>query len=92
MQAVLLEVVHREHQDAQLRSLARELARRVQARPSRHGDVEDRQLHVLPEAELDGLDAVARLGDDLQVGCGVKDHSQPASDDRVVIGEQDPGA
>ena len=40
-------------------------------------------------AELDGLGAVAGLGDDLEVGLGVEHHPQPAADERVVVGEQD---
>ena len=40
---------------------------------------------------LDGLGAVARLGDDLQVGLAVQDQPQAAADQGVVVGEQDAG-
>ena len=46
-------------------------------------------MRVVAERLLDGLVAVAGLGDDLEVGLGVEDDAQPAQDDRVVVGDQD---
>ena len=45
----------------------------------------------LGERLLDGLVAVGRLGDDLEVGLGVEHHSQSAQDDRMVVGDEDAG-
>ena len=42
-------------------------------------------------ASVDGLGAVAGLGDDLEVGRCVEHEAQAVADDRVVVGEQDPG-
>ena len=38
---------------------------------------------------LDGLVAVGRFGDDLEVGLGVEHHAQSAQDDRMVVGDKD---
>ena len=43
------------------------------------------------EGPLDRLGAVAGLCDHLQVGRLVEHHPQPATDDCVIVGEQDPG-
>ena len=40
---------------------------------------------------LDRLGAVARLGHDAQVRLALEHEPQAAADDRVVVGEQDPG-
>ena len=40
---------------------------------------------------LDGLGAVARLGDHPQVGLAVEDQPEPAAHQGVVVGQQDPG-
>jgi potassium/hydrogen antiporter len=55
---VLVDVVHREHQDLQVRPAAGELGGGLQPGLARHGDVEHREVHVLTRAELDRLDAV----------------------------------
>ena len=48
-------------------------------------------MDVLLERLLDRLGAVLGLGDDLQVGLGVEHLLQARADDRVVVGDQDPG-
>ena len=40
-------------------------------------------------AELDRLGAVAGLGDHLEIGFRVEHHPQAASDDRVIVDQQD---
>ena len=50
LEAVLLEVVHREHEHAQLRAPAGQLARRLETGAARHRDVEHRQVDVLARA------------------------------------------
>ena len=46
-------------------------------------------MDVLGQRELDRLGAVARLGDDLEVGRRVEHHAQAIADDLVVVGQQD---
>ena len=91
LEQVLLVVVHREHEHADLGLAVRDLTRGLQSRLARHRDVEDRQMDVLGECPLDGLVAVGRLGDDLEVGLGVEHHAQSAQDDRMVVGDEDAG-
>ena len=45
---------------------------------------------LVGERLLEGLDAVAGLGDDLHVGLAVDQQLHAATDDPVVIGDQDP--
>ena len=90
LEEVLLGVVHREHQDPQLRAAASELGGRLQTGQLRHRDVQHGQVDVSTKALLDRLRAVARLGDHLEVWLGVEHHAQPTPHHRVVVGEQDP--
>ena len=90
LEEVLLAVVHREHQRAQLGAPALELARRLEPGLPGHRDVEDRQVDVELERLGHRLAPVAGLADDREVGLGVEHHAQTAQDDRVVVGEQDP--
>ena len=70
------------------RSSSRAASRPVAAR---HRDVDHGEVDRLAQAALDGLDPVAGLGHDGQVGLGLEHHPQPAAHDGVVVGEQDPG-
>ena len=45
---------------------------------------------MVGQSQLDRLGAVPGLGDDLQVGLGVKDELESAADERVVVGQEDP--
>src|SRR5919201_866742 len=87
----LLAVVHRQHQEAKLRLALAELLRRLDARRLPHGHVEDCQVDVAGERLLDRLGAVLGLGDDLEVGLGVEHLLQTGADDRMVVGDEDPG-
>ena len=58
----------------------------------RHRDVEHADVRALAQRELDRLDAVGGLGDDLHVGLAVEQQLQPAADDPVVVGDQQPHA
>ena len=61
----------------------------LQAGHPGHGDVEDGQVDVVGAGQVDGLRAVAGLGDDLQVRLAVEDEPYAAADQRMVVGEQD---
>ena len=69
----------------------RELARGLQAGHARHRDVEHGEVDVRVQPELDGLGAVAGLGDDGQVRLALEHEPQTAAHDGVVVGEQDAG-
>src|SRR5712691_1604529 len=91
LEQVLLVGVHREHEDLEPGLAARELAGGLEAGHPRHGDVEDDELDVLLERAADRLGAVVRFGHDFEVGLGIENEAQAAADDRVVVGEEDPG-
>ena len=91
LEQVLLVVVHGEDQHAQAVAAVRELARGLQPGHARHRDVQDGEVDVVLQAALDGLGAVADLRHDAQVGLAFEDETQAAADDRVVVGEHDPG-
>ena len=84
--------MHGEHQQLDLRPPQCELAGGLQAGPARHRDIEHRQVDRLTQRDVDRHDAVARLGDDLEVRRPVQDHPQPAPYQRVIVGQQQPGA
>ena len=90
LEEVLLAVVHREHQRAQLGAPALELGRRLQ--PRHAGASRRRGWPGRPRARAPchRLAPVGGLADDREVGLGVEHHAQAAQDDRVVVGEQDP--
>ncbi len=89
---VLVEVEGGEHQH--LRGLLRlgpgQAPGRLDPVEVRHADVhEDDVGHRLPVA-LERLDAVGRLGDDLQVGLGVEDHAEAGADECLVVHHEEP--
>jgi hypothetical protein len=67
------------------------LAGRVETGHARHRDVDDRQIHVLSQAELQGLGAVTGFADYFQVWLRLEHHAQPATDDGVIVDEQNAG-
>src|ERR671924_410236 len=85
LEQVLLVVVHRQHQHADLGLALADLPRRLQPGLPRHGDVEDRQLKLLGEGPLDGLLAVARLGDDFEVRLRVEHGPESPEYDGMVV-------
>src|SRR5581483_3794841 len=87
----LLAVVHREHQELQLRLPPPQLLGHLNAGRLRHRDVEDREVDVLRAPLLDPLVAVLGHGDHLEVGLGVEHLLQAGADDRVVVRDEDPG-
>jgi hypothetical protein len=89
LEQILLVVVHRQHDHADLRPAMRDLPRRLQPGLAWHQDVEHREVDVFRERASDGLVAVRGLGDDREVGLGVEDPSQPTQDDRVVVSDED---
>ncbi len=90
LEEVLLVVVHRQDQDAQVRQQAGQLARGLQPGQPRHRDVQDRQVRLLLARQADRLRAVAGLGHHRQVRFVVEDQPDTATDQRVVVGEHDP--
>ena len=65
------------------------LSRNLESGEPRHRDVEDREIELGAESDLERLLAVAGLGDHLQVRLGIQDQLQAASDELVVVGEED---
>ncbi len=86
---VALVVVHREHEHLRGGQVRADLARRLDARHARHGDVEDAEVGALLERLLEGVDAVLGLRDDLHVGLAVDQEAHAATDDAVVVGDED---
>src|SRR3954447_11561649 len=89
LEEVLLVVVHRQDQRAQLRAATAELGGGLEAGHARHGHVKDREVDVVSERSLHGLGSVAGLRDDLEVRLCVEDELQATTHDRVVVGEED---
>jgi hypothetical protein len=57
------------------------------ARHARHREVEDGQVERDPLRDLHGLQAILRLGDQLEVRDALEDRRHAPSDDRVVVGQ-----
>ena len=89
---LLDEVVLRERGEDQDggEALARDVAGGGEAVHARHLDVEDREVGLRLADELDGLVAAAGLADDL-VALFLEDLLQVEADDRLVLGDDDPG-
>ena len=61
LEEVLLVVVHREHEDPDLRLATRELVCGLNPREPRHRHIEDGEVYLLPERDLDGFGAAGKL-------------------------------
>ena len=90
LEEVLLVVVHREDQDAQLWLALRQFERCLETGHPRHRHVQNREMHIFGERKLDSLRAIAGFGDHLQVRRRVEHHAEAVADDLMVVGEQDP--
>ena len=86
---VLVEVERRQHDDARARAAAGDLARRLDAVEARHADVHEHDVRAERVGLGDGLVAVARLADDLDVRLGLEDHPEAGADEALVVCEQD---
>src|SRR5579884_410581 len=86
----LLAVVHREHEQLQLRLALVQLCGCLDPGRLRHRDVEDHEIDVRGHRFLHRFGPIRGFGDDLEVGLGVEDALQAGADDRVVVGDQDP--
>ena len=66
---------------------------RVAAMPSstRHPDVHQRHVGPQPGDHLDGLLAVGRLADDLEVGLGGEQRAEPGAHHALVVDDHQPG-
>ena len=89
---VLVEVERRQDHDPRRRQrlVAGDPAGRLEAVHHRHPDVHQHHVGVLAGGEGDGLGAVARLADDLDVGLTGEQHREPAAHERLVVGDHDP--
>ena len=67
-----------------------DLARRLDAVQQRHADVEHGDVGLELEDLLDGVAAVAGLGDDFPVALLLEDLPQPLPHERVIVAEHDP--
>ncbi len=56
----------------------------------RHPDVEQADVGTQPERQAHGLAPVGGRADHLDAGLGIEQHRQPAADDGLVVGDQDP--
>ena len=85
-------VVGRQHDDACVRVAPANLPNHLDAFHHRHSQVEQRHVGTMALVGLDRLDAVARLGDDTQVGLLVDDVGDAGSKQRVIVHQQHAGA
>ena len=85
----LVVLEHREHQYGGIRGRLEDTSRRLDTGHPRH--VEVHQDHIGPQLQRssDGLFAVGRLSDQLGVGLGAQYGAHPATEDRVIVGDED---
>src|SRR5882724_8173637 len=89
-QDVLLLLVDREGELADLRQLLVDAAYRLEARQARHGEVDHRHLRPRGARLLDRLQAVRRLGHHLALAALDEQAHQPLAYQGVIVGDQDP--
>ena len=89
---VLVEVERRQDHDPGRRErlVAGDPAGRLEAVHHRHPDVHQHHVGVLAGGEGDGLGAVARLADDLDVGLAGEQHREAAAHEHLVVGDHHP--
>ena len=65
-----------------------DVARRLDAVELGHADVHQHDGRVEARGLLDRLDAVARLGDDVDVGLAREQQAEAGADHRLVVGDE----
>ncbi len=86
---VLVEVEGREHQHPWGSRHGEELPGGLEPVHHRHADIHQHDVGAGPLAGVDGLSAVAGLGDDTDLRVGLEDHAEAGPDERLVVGDQD---
>ncbi len=86
---VLVEVEGGEDQDPGVDLALGDRPGRLEAVHLGHADVHQDDVGSLAHDEVDGLDAVGRLTDDLDVVGGAQQHGEPAAHERLVVGDGD---
>ena len=81
-------VVGRQHDDPRARVALADLPDGLDAFHHRHAQIEQRDVGVVSLERVDRLDAVARFGDDAQIGFLVDDVRDTGSEQRVVVDDQ----
>src|SRR5262249_22777610 len=85
--------VRREHEHPRAGAARRETAGRLDTVHNGHTDVHEHDVGAQCQYPLDGLHAIGRLADDLDVWLGAQDHREPGPDQRLVVGDhrREPG-
>ena len=86
---VLVGVVGREHDHPRLRIALANPAHHLDAFHHRHPQIEQRHVGAMTLARLERVGAVARLGDDAQVGFLVDDVRDAGAEQRVIVHHED---
>src|SRR6185437_928981 len=84
-------VVHAENQYVQLRLVLQHAACRFHAARPRKGDVHHHHVRIECARTLTRLRGIARLPDDLDVGCPLEESPVTFAHDGMVVDEQNPG-
>ena len=86
---VLVEVEGGEHQHPRGRLAREQPPGRLEPVHDRHPDVHQDDVGAGPPAGVDGLRAVAGLGDDSDLRVGLEDHPEAGAHECLVVGDQD---
>ena len=80
--------MHGKHHDAHVRLLGQDLARRLHPVELGHGNVENGDARLELQRLRQGLPAVGRGADDLEVRLRGEMGNQPVPHDRVIVGHE----
>ena len=86
---VLVQIERREDEDARLRVGREDAAGRLQPVELRHADVHQHDRRIEAGSLVDRLEAVRRLGDDLDVVLVGEQHAEAGPHHRLVVGDED---
>src|SRR5439155_12206283 len=84
---VLVEPERRQDDHTRAAALLRQPPRGLDAVEDRHADVHQDDIGSSTENLIDRLRSVGRLADDVQLGIGFDDSSQPGPHERLVVRE-----
>ncbi len=88
---VFIGIVRRQYHDACLGVDVADPADRFDPFHLRHAQVHQHDVWTMEQKRLDGIAAVRRLGDDLEIGFMVDDVGDARPQQRVVVNQQHPG-